>query len=293
MENLFDEFSKSLAESAPRRESLRRLGAVFASALLAPLGVATARAGRPDPCKAFCKCRTTAQQANCLDVCKACNSDTKRIVGSCGNYTCCSIASCSGVCSDLKHDPNCGACGNNCSAIGETCCGDFCADLANDVFNCGGCGTACGAPGPGEVVACLSGTCVYDCTEGADDCNGTCTFLGSDPDNCGACGNVCGESMPYCSRGQCWDAPCGGANLDGDPSNCGACGNICSGATPYCFQGTCTDCGGSWRAVCNGVCVNILSDASNCGACGNVCYGDYYVCSSGACVDPVCQFYDC
>jgi hypothetical protein len=32
MDQLFDEFSKSLAESVPRRESLRRLGAVFAGA---------------------------------------------------------------------------------------------------------------------------------------------------------------------------------------------------------------------------------------------------------------------
>jgi hypothetical protein len=42
MENLFDEFSKSLAESVPRRESLRRLGAVFAGAVLSPLGLGTA-----------------------------------------------------------------------------------------------------------------------------------------------------------------------------------------------------------------------------------------------------------
>jgi hypothetical protein len=42
MENLFDEFSKSLAESVPRRESLRRLGAVFAGAVLGPLGLQTA-----------------------------------------------------------------------------------------------------------------------------------------------------------------------------------------------------------------------------------------------------------
>jgi hypothetical protein len=59
MDNLFDEFSKSLAESVPRRESLRRLGAVFAGAVLSPLAVGTAWAGRRDPCKAFCKCRTT------------------------------------------------------------------------------------------------------------------------------------------------------------------------------------------------------------------------------------------
>ena len=150
MDNLFDEFSKSLAESVPRRESLRRLGAVFAGAVLSPLGMGTAWAGRRDPCQAFCKCRTTKQQSQCLAACRACNGNTGRIGGSCGNYVCCSTAACGGVCSDLLHDPNCGACGNNCHALGQTCCGGHCADLATDVFNCGSCGAACAAPPPNE-----------------------------------------------------------------------------------------------------------------------------------------------
>ena len=49
MDHLFDEFSKSLAESVPRRESLRRLGAVFAGAVLGPLGLQNAWARGPDP----------------------------------------------------------------------------------------------------------------------------------------------------------------------------------------------------------------------------------------------------
>ena len=60
MDHLFDEFSKSLAESLPRRESLRRLGAVFAGAVLSPLGLQTAWAAGTDPCVAFCKCRKKA-----------------------------------------------------------------------------------------------------------------------------------------------------------------------------------------------------------------------------------------
>ena len=84
MDNLFDEFSKSLAESVPRRESLRRLGAVFAGAVLSPLGVGTAWAGRRDPCIAFCKGCTTKQQSQCLAACRACNGNTGRIGGSCG-----------------------------------------------------------------------------------------------------------------------------------------------------------------------------------------------------------------
>ena len=123
MNNLFDEFSKSLAETVPRRESLRRLGAVFAGAVLSALGLRTAWAGRRDPCKAFCKCGTTKQQSQCLATCQACNGNTGRISGSCGKYVCCSTAACGGVCSDLSHDPNCGSCGNNCHALGKTCCG--------------------------------------------------------------------------------------------------------------------------------------------------------------------------
>src|SRR4029453_14749411 len=200
MNHLFDEFSKSLAESVPRRESLRRLGAVFAGAVLSPLALATAWAGKPAPCAAFCKCRTKAQQNQCLAACQKCNKDTSRLGGSCGSYTCCSIASCRGVCSNLKSDPNCGACGHDCRTMGETCCGDYCADLATDVFNCGRCGTFCPAPGPHEHVACVSGQCPYDCIEGADDCgDGTCTPLWGDPDNCGACGNVCSGATPYCN----------------------------------------------------------------------------------------------
>ena len=49
MDDLFDEFSKSLAESVPRRESLRRLRVVLAGAVLSPLGLGAAWAGRQDP----------------------------------------------------------------------------------------------------------------------------------------------------------------------------------------------------------------------------------------------------
>jgi hypothetical protein len=248
MDHLFDEFSKSLADSVPRRESLRRLGAVFAGAVLSPLGLETAWAGKFDACNSFCKCGNVKQQNQCLAACKKCNGNTSRLGGTCGSYVCCTVASCKGTCSDLKHDPNCGACGNDCRVDGETCCGNYCADLANDVFNCGSCGTACAEPLPGEVVGCVSGTCVYDCADGAIDCYGTCTFLGSDPDNCGACGNVCPDETPACINGTCVEVDCGPppyANcggdcvlLDTDPYNCGACGFVCPGGS-VCGDGLC------------------------------------------------------
>jgi hypothetical protein len=263
MAHPWDEFSKSLAEEVPRRESLRRLGAVLAGIVLGPLAAGTARAGgkgKPvrtgpraatDPCKTFCKCRNKAQQNACLAACKACGGDTRGLCGACGSY--------------------------------------YCADLAIDVYNCGACGHVCPPPGPYEYGACVNGRCVYQCVDGAAPCNGTCTFLGSDPDNCGACGNVCPGFAPYCNQGACSVcapglAPCGNSCVDlrSDPNNCGACGNICGGAAPYCSSGTCSPCvaGGTF---CNGICTNISFDPVNCGGCGIVCA------AGEACFGGVCQ----
>ncbi|MBC7853320.1 MAG: hypothetical protein IAF94_07785 [Pirellulaceae bacterium] len=245
MEHFYDEFSKSLAASVPRRESLRRMGAVFAGAVFSQLGLGTAWGAKQDPCKAFCnRCSNTAQKNQCLAACRACNGNTSRLAGSCGKYVCCQTASCNGVCSDLRSDPNCGACGNNCYAIGETCCGNYCADLANDVENCGKCGTRCDLTGPYEVAACVAGACVYECVDGADDCgDGTCTYLGSDPNNCGACRNVCAGSTPFCTDGKCTETYCNGADLMWDGNNCGACGYSCQ-PLEHCSWGICEGSGG-------------------------------------------------
>jgi hypothetical protein len=224
MDHLFDEFSKSLAESVPRRESLRRLGTVFAGAVLGPLGLESARAGAKqrggkDPCESFCNCRNRKQHDQCLNVCRGCQSDTSRVCGACGSYVCC--------------------------AAGLSCCSGHCSNLNNDVQNCGGCGRQCAAPPPNEVVTCVAGLCVYNCPPNAIDCNGTCTFLDSDPDNCGACGNVCPNTARNCSQGVCNDCP-GGAtdcfgvctNISFDTANCGGCGIVCS-AGQTCSGGVC------------------------------------------------------
>ena len=250
----WDEFSKSLAEEPlPRRESLRRIGAVLAGAVLSPLGLESAWAAGRDPCKAFCKCRNKSQQNACLAACRACNTDTSRLCGSCGSY----------ACADLIHDvAHCGACFHNCWSDAR----------AN------------------EQTACVSGACVYECVAGAVDCDGRCTFLDSDFDNCGRCGNVCAHPGRYeygaCVNGNCEYACVGGADycygtctfLGSDPDNCGACGNVCGGTTPYtsCIQRTCHNCGSN---------TNFNWDNSNCGWCGNVCRPD------AACVYGVCESY--
>jgi len=237
MDSFYDEFSKSLAASVPRRQSLRLLGAALAGAFLSPLSLGTASAAARDPCKSFCRCSNRTQQNQCLAACRACKGNTGRLGGSCGSYVCCSTASCSGVCSDLTSDPNCGACGNNCRDIGETCCGNYCAALAIDFDNCGRCGAPCAYPARYEDGACVDGQCFYWCAQGAIDCDGTCTPVDSDPYNCGACGNVCSEPTPHCKDGACYDCP-PGTDFMWDNSNCGACGVVCPEQTA-CAWGVC------------------------------------------------------
>jgi hypothetical protein len=234
----WDELTKSLAESVPRRESLRRFGALLAGAALGSLGLDSAWAGKADPCKSFCRCSKKAQQNQCLAACRACNGQTGRLAGTCGSHVCCPTAACRGVCSDLLSNPNCGACGQDCRTYGQTCCGGTCVDLLDDFDNCGACDARCDYPGPYEEGACVMGACIYACVAGALDCGGVCTPVYSDPHNCGACGNVCPASAPYCSDGTCADTYCNGADLLFDATNCGECGYQCQ-PLEFCSWGYC------------------------------------------------------
>ena len=171
MERL-DELSKLLAASVSRRESLRTIGVVLAGAALSTLGLNTAWAARPDRCTAFCRsCPTKKKRNQCLAACRACNGNTSRLCGSCGNVVCCptGTACCNGTCTDLNSDAsNCGACGYVCAQatavcnqgtcsgcpIGLTYCDPACVDLSSDPFNCGACYKQCA---PNEV--CAGGTC--------------------------------------------------------------------------------------------------------------------------------------
>jgi hypothetical protein len=268
MTSQWDEFSKSLAEPLPRRESLRRLGAVVTGAVLGPLGLDTAFAGKQDPCKAFCKCRNKRQQDQCLNACKACNKDTSRVCGSCGSYVCC--------------------------GSGRTCCGGYCTDLANDVLNCGACGFVCDEPGPYEFGTCIDGNCEYVCAGSTVRCNGTCTDVSWDASNCGDCGIACPAEAPYCVWGTCSFcpadfAPCGsGCCPPGDVCVDGVCqpgpGGECTPDHPY-YPNCCPD----GLTICNGVCTDLYHDPVNCGGCGQHC-GPGFVCSLGACCDPLVHY---
>jgi hypothetical protein len=225
MSSHWDEFAKSLVEeSVPRRESLRRMGAVLAGAVLSPLGLGTAFAGTKsrgqDLCKTFCNQCAKSRRSNCLYFCQACNNSPSRLCGDCWS-------------------------GFRCCGTGETCCGsDGCRNLTNDVNSCGACYNYCADPGPFEYGACIDGRCEYWCVEGAVICDGVCSRLDWDPDNCGVCGNVCPASAPLCIAGVCSECHhgstnCGGycAFLQSDPRNCGACGFVCLGNS--CVDGVC------------------------------------------------------
>jgi hypothetical protein len=156
MERL-DELSRLLAESVSRRESLRRIVAFSAGAVLSPLGLGTARAARPDRCGAYCRgCSSKAHRDQCLAACRACNGNTSRLCGTCGAYACCPTSA--------------------------ACCNGTCTAVSSDANNCGACGNVC----PSSAPICNQGTCITsgsNCPPGTD--------FNWDANNCGACGHQC------------------------------------------------------------------------------------------------------
>jgi len=235
MSHDIDELSKALAEERiPRRESLRRLGAVLAGAILSPFALGTARAGPQDPCKAFCHCHNRQQQNACLAACHTCYGDTSRLCGACGSIVCCDEP-------DPYEEGACvnGQCTYWCVDGAAACGGGPCTLLWLDPDNCGACGNVC----PDSAPFCDSGTCVCPGTV----CGGQCVDVLYDPYNCGACGNVCPDTAPICASGTCRRCPattiaCNGKCVDpqSDNSNCGGCGLNCGGGY-VCAAGACCD----------------------------------------------------
>jgi hypothetical protein len=195
MSHHIDELSKALAEeSIPRRESLRRLGAVLAGAILSPFALGTARAGPPDPCKAICRCHNRQQQNACVAACHACGGDTSRMCGACGNIVCCDEP-------DPYENGACvnGQCAYWCVDGAAACGGGPCTPLWLDPDNCGACGNVC----PDTAPVCIDGVCSPNpCSPPYPNyCNGICVNLLTNMSNCGACGVVCYGD--YCALGHC------------------------------------------------------------------------------------------
>ena len=245
MDHLFDEFSKSLAESVPRRESLRRLGAVFAGAVLSPLGVGTAWAGRKTRAKPSANVarrsssrnawrpagRATATPAASADPAGITSAARPPLAAGCA-ATCCTTRTAGPA--EITATPW----GRPVAAV--------IAPISPPTSSTAEAAGRC-APRllPTKPSRASHGTCVYGCVAGAIRCNGTCTFLGFDPDNCGACGSVCGGSTPFCTNGICTETYCNGGDLNWDSNNCGACGVVCPEETSCSFgicEGYCENC---------------------------------------------------
>jgi hypothetical protein len=211
---------------------------------------------------------------------------------------------------------------HSCSDAGR--CGGECVDLERDARHCGQCGRACTvAPGRGQVVACVMGTCMTSCVAGRGDCNRNpsdgCETPLDTVQNCGACGMTCAGAMgamPACVVGRC-RLVCNGAlqDCDGNALNgceadtrtstmhCGGCDRSCIflNAMPVCSGGTCT------RGTCNpgfadcdsdrATCETATTTLSNCGGCGRACAFAHATafCRNEVCVFGACEngFRDC
>jgi hypothetical protein len=231
-ERSFDELAKGLADGKlSRRKAVRMLGGALLGGALASIpGVAWA--AKPASCppgvpkcgKNCCPDVTFAcAQGKC-----ACPAGTTRIGSTCcqnaqvcGQSCGCSPGNgcCSGACTPLSTELNCGSCGNACSG-GKTCqggvcacpqgqedCGGVCRDLLTDVANCGLCGNACALD-----RTCVGGECV--CPSGNTLCNGQCVFCregeAPNPNNNCQCEVICPPGHTFSSACGCFpDCPPG------------------------------------------------------------------------------------
>ncbi len=195
--------------------------------------------------------------------------------------------------------------------MGQTRCGDTCANLQDDATHCGACGNACPA---GQ--SCIAGRC--GCPMGQELCSGACVDPRTSTMNCGACGNACPMGQ-MCVAGACRvDCPlprtiCGaGAAMEcvdaaNDARHCGSCNNACptpANAASACVMGSCglgacsagfANCDSN---AANGCEVDTRSDARSCGTCGTVCPAlpnAMGACAMGMCGLGACNpgFADC
>lgn len=142
--------------------------------------------------------------------------------------------------------------------VGEDAAVGGCGDTSSSVQNCGACGNDCTALDHVRAggVSCVQGACVIaadGCAPGHDDCNDTvgdgCEADLASAETCGDCSAACPAATPICAPAadgrECvaaCEAPqmlCDTAcvDLDSDPEHCGACGHDCGGGA--CMAGAC------------------------------------------------------
>ena len=179
--------------------------------------------------------------------------------------------------------------------------------LPGDTHNCGACGNDCTALSHVSATGlqCVGGTCSYSCASGFTDCADAgrgCPDDLSRNGNCGMCGVTCAAPTALCQGSMC-SSSCSGTTPDlcgmnctdkqTDPSNCGMCGNPCmtsvAHAAPSCSGGMCgyTCNTALGYTPCAGACVDEQNDDNNCGGCGMsfACTGGKH-CAMGSCVCP-------
>jgi len=150
-----------------------------------------------------------------------------------------------------------------------------------DIHNCGACGNDCTAlPNvSASGLSCVGGVCHYTCSAAFMDCNATpgmgCGTNITLPATCGSCTTSCvGTSTPNCSEGDAGGYECS-LTCGGGTTNCG---------------GTCADtqtnpsfCGAACAA-----CPTVANGMATCtaGACGTTCASGY----SGCGTPSSCQY---
>lgn len=131
---------------------------------------------------------------------------------------------CSGVCTDINTESNCGGCADKpyrgahvckmerkccngtCCLPDDICCHGKCTDTYDDPNNCGGCGNV----SSGENICRPNEIC----------CEGACTDTLFDDNNCGDCGYACSQDE-HCVNGECFPSGDAGEGIESTDEDSG------------------------------------------------------------------------